>query len=75
MIKLISLTILVITVTHVTSLGLPANLMIEAFDSKIPVYRSLLELFGNTILGQNTVNITATSLILIVVANIILGSR
>ena len=67
---------LFVTINGVRPLSLlPPNLLIETFDSKIPVYMSLQRILGNTVLSDNVVNITATTLILIVLANIFLGSR
>ena len=67
------LTIIFVAINMVKSSFLPSNLMIEAFDSKVPVYMSLLNLFDSTIFGRNVVDINFGTLVLVVVLNVILG--
>ena len=53
----------------------PPNLMIEAFDSKIPVFVGLAQLFQNTVFGNNSININIFTLITVVFINMAAGSR
>ena len=69
------LVMLIFVIDLVRSVILPPNLMIEAFDSKIPVFVGLAQLFQNTVFGNNSININIFTLITVVFINMAAGSR
>ena len=53
----------------------PPNLMIEAFDSKIPVFVGLAQLFQNTVFGNNKIHVNIFTVLAVVLINAAAGSR
>ena len=73
------LVILLVTssaVQTVTCFGLPANLMVETLDSKIPVYAGLMKTLDTTVFGSSSIiNINVPTLVIVVLMNLVIGSR
>ena len=63
-------------VQTVTCFGLPANLMVETLDSKIPVYAGLMKTLDTTVFGSSSIiNINVPTLVIMVLMNLVIGSR
>ena len=60
-------------INSTVSILLPSNLMLESFNSKIPVYNSLSRILETTVLGSNNINISAPTLIIVVLVNLVIG--
>jgi len=70
------LTVILVTVTihSANSIFLPPNLMLESFNSKIPVYNSLSRILETTVLGSNNINISVPTLIIVVLVNVVIAA-
>ena len=65
--------LLTVTINSANSIFLPSNLMLESFNSKIPVYNSLSRILETTVLGSSNINISVPTLIIVVLVNVVIG--